>query len=233
MNCLAIYFGFSAIQHAVNPLWMESLDLSHIRTLAHWRYYSRRAQDWMFSHRRENGSVPRRGATTFLLTLATHFNSGAAINSNQRCIGVIRWNPWAYNSVTFEGLPHDQQRYSMAYFCGANNDTVLQPLLSNLESKKLIGWDGKPIGNITAGEYYAQVFDNLYEGLSPSKPVVASSWSLDSFKYWARGLEAVKSNTLSHWSDIFAVVEQKTFPCADSKFPFNKLSCSPISIIAV
>jgi hypothetical protein len=63
----------------------------------------------------------------------------------------------------------------MAYFCGADNDTVLQPLLSNVESEKLIGWDGKPIGSITAGEYYAQVFDDLYAGLSPSKPVIASS----------------------------------------------------------
>ncbi len=62
----------------------------------------------------------------------------------------------------------------MAYFCGANNETVLQPLLSNVESKKLIGWDGKPIGSITAGEYYARVFDDLY-GLSSSEPGVASS----------------------------------------------------------
>jgi len=63
----------------------------------------------------------------------------------------------------------------MAYFCGANNDTVLQPLLSNVESTKLIGWDGKPIGSITAGEYYARVMDDLYAGVSPSEPVVASS----------------------------------------------------------
>ena len=63
----------------------------------------------------------------------------------------------------------------MAYFCGANNDTVLQPLVSNVESTKLIGWDGKPIGSITAGEYYGQVFDHLYVGVSPSEPVVSSS----------------------------------------------------------
>lgn len=63
----------------------------------------------------------------------------------------------------------------MAYFCGANNQTVLQPLFSDVESKNLIGWDGKPIGSITAGEYYARVMDNLYGGLSLIKPVVASS----------------------------------------------------------
>ena len=63
----------------------------------------------------------------------------------------------------------------MAHFCGADNDTVLQPLRSNAESEKLLGWDGKPIGSITAGEYYARVFDDLYAGLSPSEPVIASS----------------------------------------------------------
>ena len=87
------------------------------------------------------------------------------MNSNQQCIGSIRYNPYAYNSVTFESLPHDQERYSMAYFCGANDDTVLRPLISNVESKNLVGWDGNPIGSITAGEYYAQVFDDLYTGI--------------------------------------------------------------------
>jgi hypothetical protein len=54
----------------------------------------------------------------------------------------------------------------MAYFFGADNDTVLRPLTSNVAAEKLVGWDGKPIGSITAGEYYARVMDNLYAGVS-------------------------------------------------------------------
>lgn len=76
-------------------------------------------------------------------------------------------------SVTFEGLPHDRARYSMAYFCGANNDTVLRPLVSNAASETLIGWDGKPIDGVTAGEYYTRMFDDLYAGLSPGRAVAA------------------------------------------------------------
>ena len=54
----------------------------------------------------------------------------------------------------------------MAYFCGANNDTILEPLVGNVSTEKLIGWDGKPIGRITAGEYFSRMFDDLYAGLS-------------------------------------------------------------------
>ena len=108
-------------------------------------------------------------------------------DQHRRCTSVLEWQSTqvdnasvkllsisAYYSVTFEGLPHDQARYSMAYFCGANNDTVLQPLVSNVASEKLIGWDGKPIGSVTAGEYYTRMFDDLYAGLSPGRPVAAS-----------------------------------------------------------
>ena len=50
----------------------------------------------------------------------------------------------------------------MAYFCGANNDTILEPLVPTSSSEKFIGWDGKPIGRITAGEYFRRMFDDLY-----------------------------------------------------------------------
>jgi len=72
-------------------------------------------------------------------------------------------------SVTFEGLPHDKARYSMAYFCGANNDTILEPLVPDASVDKLVGWDGKPIRGITAGEYFDRQFDDLY-GLMTSNP---------------------------------------------------------------
>ena len=103
-----------------------------------------------------------------------HFNFGAAISSSQRCIGTRVTGACIDDSVTFEGLPHDQARYSMAYFCGANNDTVLRPLISNVTSEKLIGWDGKAIGSITAGEYYSRMFDDLYADLNPGRSVAAS-----------------------------------------------------------
>jgi isopenicillin N synthase-like dioxygenase len=65
--------------------------------------------------------------------------------------------------VTFEGLPHDQARYSMAYFCGANNETKLTPLVGGEVG---IGWDGKSVGTITAGEYFSRQFDDLYGSLN-------------------------------------------------------------------
>jgi len=61
----------------------------------------------------------------------------------------------------------------MAYFCGANNDTILRPLVGSVPGEELIGWDGKSIGTITAGEYFSRMFDDLYAGLSNS--VVAAS----------------------------------------------------------
>jgi hypothetical protein len=59
----------------------------------------------------------------------------------------------------------------MAYFCGANNDTVLKPLVSNAPSEPLIGWDGQPVGSVTAGEYYSRQFDDLYGGLKASTAI--------------------------------------------------------------
>jgi hypothetical protein len=56
----------------------------------------------------------------------------------------------------------------MAYFCGANDATVLKPLVPVSSSEKLIGWDGKPLGSVTAGEYFARQFDDLYKGLTSS-----------------------------------------------------------------
>jgi len=65
--------------------------------------------------------------------------------------------------VTFDGLPADQERYSMAYFCGANNDTKLVPLVADgAKAEDLIGWDGKPVAGITAGEYAFVQFNDLY-----------------------------------------------------------------------
>jgi len=101
------------------------------------------------------------------------FSFGVAINSSLQCIGMFTLCDMYLRSVTFDGLPHDKARYSMAYFCGANNDTVLKPLVSNVATE-LIGWDGKPIGSVTAGEYYTRMFDDLYAGLRPGRAVAAS-----------------------------------------------------------
>jgi hypothetical protein len=61
----------------------------------------------------------------------------------------------------------------MAYFCGANNDTVLAPLVPVSSSEKLIGWDGTPLGSVTAGEYFARQFDDLYRGLTPTTAIAS------------------------------------------------------------
>jgi len=75
--------------------------------------------------------------------------------------------------VTFDGLPAGVERYSMAYFCGANNDTLLEPLVSGVAAEDLVGWDGKPLGKVTAGEYYARQFDDLYGLMQNSGSAVA------------------------------------------------------------
>jgi hypothetical protein len=62
----------------------------------------------------------------------------------------------------------------MAYFCGANNDTILEPLVGAVPGEQLIGWDGKPIGTVTAGEYFSRMFDDLYAGLSSNNVVTAT-----------------------------------------------------------
>lgn len=63
----------------------------------------------------------------------------------------------------------------MAYFCGANNDTKLEPLVTGVNGESLIGWDGKPIGVITAGEYFSRQFDDLYGGVTrTSEPSITS-----------------------------------------------------------
>jgi len=72
--------------------------------------------------------------------------------------------------VTFDGLPQDQARYSMAYFCGASNETVLQPLNDASAVGELTGWDGKPVKGITAGEYYSKQFDDLYGDYTKARP---------------------------------------------------------------
>lgn len=63
----------------------------------------------------------------------------------------------------------------MAYFCGANNDTVLKPLVATGSSvETMIGWDGRPVGSVTAGEYYTRMFDDLYGNLTSGTAVAAS-----------------------------------------------------------
>lgn len=67
--------------------------------------------------------------------------------------------------VTFDGVPHDVERMSMAYFGKASPDTVLQPVKAageqdNLENYKANGVTISP--GITVGEYSKIVMDSLY-----------------------------------------------------------------------
>jgi len=64
--------------------------------------------------------------------------------------------------VTFDGLPYDEERQSMAYFGAANQETVLQPLLSGVtmgeyHSNGLVVEPG-----ITVGELNRQIMTSIY-----------------------------------------------------------------------
>jgi len=64
--------------------------------------------------------------------------------------------------VTFDGLPYDQERQSMAYFGAANPDTVLQPILPGRTMAKYYsnGLELEP--GITVGELNRMIMRNIY-----------------------------------------------------------------------
>ncbi|KAK6366319.1 hypothetical protein LTS17_010825 [Exophiala oligosperma] len=68
--------------------------------------------------------------------------------------------------VTFEGLPPDKERQSMAYFGAANPDTVLQPIVACGEKKKKMdtyysnGFELVP--GITVGELNRMIMQGIY-----------------------------------------------------------------------
>ena len=64
--------------------------------------------------------------------------------------------------VSFEGLPHDRERQSMAYFGMASPDTVLRPLLQGQKMGKYStnGLELEP--GITMGELNRRVMRNIY-----------------------------------------------------------------------
>jgi isopenicillin N synthase-like dioxygenase len=69
--------------------------------------------------------------------------------------------------VSFEGVPHDTERQSMAYFGMANPETILQPLIQGTKMGKYCtnGFEIQP--GITAGELNRMIMRKIYgEGLT-------------------------------------------------------------------
>jgi isopenicillin N synthase-like dioxygenase len=64
--------------------------------------------------------------------------------------------------VSFDSLPHDRERQSMAYFGMANPETVLQPLLDGRKMGKYCtnGMEIRP--GITVGELNRMIMQNIY-----------------------------------------------------------------------
>jgi isopenicillin N synthase-like dioxygenase len=64
--------------------------------------------------------------------------------------------------VTFDGLLHDKERQSMAYFGAANPDTVLQPLLSGVTMGEYLSNGLRIEPGITVGELNRQIMTSIY-----------------------------------------------------------------------
>jgi len=64
--------------------------------------------------------------------------------------------------VTFDGLPHDKERQSMAYFGAANPDTVLEPLVSGVEMPTYSSNGVDLVAGITVGELNDRIMTNIY-----------------------------------------------------------------------
>ena len=71
--------------------------------------------------------------------------------------------------VSFDGLPCDRERQSMAYFGMANPETVLQPLVEGRKMGKYCtnGLEIEP--GITVGELNGMIMRNIYGGELMSK----------------------------------------------------------------
>ncbi|KAF8857813.1 Clavaminate synthase-like protein [Acephala macrosclerotiorum] len=64
--------------------------------------------------------------------------------------------------VTFDGLPHDKERQSMAYFGAAHPDTVLRPLLSGVEMGEYHSNGMSLEPGITVGELNNRIMTSIY-----------------------------------------------------------------------
>ena len=67
--------------------------------------------------------------------------------------------------VTFDGVPHDVQRMSMAYFGAASPDTVLEPVQSKDQQEKMEKYEANGVvihSGITVGEYGRIIMENIY-----------------------------------------------------------------------
>lgn len=69
--------------------------------------------------------------------------------------------------VTFDGVPHDVERMSMAYFGAASPDTVLKPIKARNGQKDLQMYQANGVTirpGITVGEYSRMIMENIYGG---------------------------------------------------------------------
>lgn len=64
--------------------------------------------------------------------------------------------------VTFDSLPHDQERQTMAYFGAANPDTILQPILSSGRAERYYSNGLELTPGITVGQLSTMVMRNIY-----------------------------------------------------------------------
>ena len=67
--------------------------------------------------------------------------------------------------VTFDGVPYDAERMSMAYFGAASPETVLEPLKVDGASEKMEPYKANGLtipSGITVGEYSEMIMTSIY-----------------------------------------------------------------------
>ena len=67
--------------------------------------------------------------------------------------------------VTFQGVPHDVERITMAYFGAASPDTVLEPIKIGEEVQQMDKYEANGVtihAGITVGEYGRKIMNNIY-----------------------------------------------------------------------
>ena len=77
--------------------------------------------------------------------------------------------------VTFNGVPHNVERMSMAYFGAASPDTVLEPVKTGGETEKMERYEANGVviqPGITVGEYGRLIMENIYgSGVAQKTPM--------------------------------------------------------------
>ena len=74
--------------------------------------------------------------------------------------------------VTFDGVPHNVERLSMAYFGAASPDTVLEPIKNGDAKSEMEHYEANGVTiqpGITVGEYGRMIMENIY-GSGVEKP---------------------------------------------------------------